>query len=105
MTARQPPFRGRHSGGLAPGITSANSATIEEHVSMNARRFDALTRIVSSDAHHASRRSVLRGLAALAAVGFAPGVARAFDGGEAPARPAVGGVACNSGADCAAGEI
>lgn len=72
---------------------------------MNARRFDALTRIISSDADRASRRSVLRGLAALAAVGFAPGVARAFDGGVAPAQPAVGGVACNSGADCAAGEI
>jgi hypothetical protein len=72
---------------------------------MNARRFDALTQAVSSDSHRASRRRVLRGLAALAAVGFAPGVARAFDGGVAPVTQAVGGVACTSGADCAAGEI
>ena len=72
---------------------------------MNARRFDALTKAVSSDANRASRRNVLRGLAALAAMGFAPGVARAFDGGVAPLQPPVGGVACTSGADCAAGEI
>jgi hypothetical protein len=32
-------------------------------------------------------------------------VTRAFDGGVAPVQPAVGGVACTSGADCAAGEI
>jgi hypothetical protein len=72
---------------------------------MNARRFDALTKAVSSDTHRASRRSVLRGLAAIAALGFAPGVTRAFDGGVAPVQPAVGGVACTGGADCAAGEI
>lgn len=72
---------------------------------MNARKFDALTKVVSSDAKGASRRSVLRGLAALGALGFAPGVARAFDGGVAPVQPAVGAVACTSGADCAAGEI
>jgi hypothetical protein len=72
---------------------------------MNARRFDALTRVVSLDAHRTSRRNVLRGLAALGALGFAPGVARAFDGGVGPVQPAVGAVACTSGADCAAGEI
>jgi hypothetical protein len=72
---------------------------------MNARRFDALTKAVSSDDHRASRRSVLRGLAAIAALGIAPGVTRAFDGGVAPVQPAVGGAACTSGADCAAGEI
>src|ERR687895_1304042 len=72
---------------------------------MNARRFDALTVAMTSGAHRASRRRVLRGLAMLAAMGVAPGVARAFDGGPVPAQPAVGGVACNSGADCAAGEI
>jgi hypothetical protein len=47
----------------------------------------------------------LRGLAMLAAMGVAPGVAHAFDGGPLPVQPAVGGVACNRGADCAAGEI
>ena len=72
---------------------------------MNARRFDALTVAMTSSAHRASRRRVLRGLAMLAAMGVAPGVARAFDGGPVPVQPAVGGVACNSGADCAAGEI
>ena len=72
---------------------------------MNARRFDALTVAMTSGAHRASRRRVLRGLAMLAAMGVAPGVARAFDGGPVPLQPAVGGVACNSGADCAAGEI
>jgi hypothetical protein len=72
---------------------------------MNARRFDALTRTAASGANRSSRRSVLRGLAALAAMGFAPGVARAFDGGAVPVQTAVGGVACTSGADCAVGEI
>lgn len=72
---------------------------------MNARRFDALTLAVTSDTRRASRRGVLRGLAALAALGLAPGAARAFDGGVAPVQTAVGGVACTSGADCAAGEI
>jgi hypothetical protein len=72
---------------------------------MNARRFDALTVAMTSGAHRASRRRVLRGLAMLAAIGVAPGVAKAFDGGPLPVQPAVGGVGCNSGADCAAGEI
>jgi hypothetical protein len=72
---------------------------------MNARRFDALTVAMTSGAHRASRRHVLRGLAMLAAMGVAPGVAQAFDGGPLPVQPAVGGAGCNSGADCAAGEI
>jgi hypothetical protein len=72
---------------------------------MNARRFDALAVAMTSGAHRASRRRVLRGLAVLAAMGVAPGVARAFDGGPLPVQPAVGGAGCNSGADCAAGEI
>ena len=72
---------------------------------MNARRFDALTVAMTSGAQRASRRRVLRGLAMLAAMGVTPGVARAFDGGPLPVQPAVGGVSCNSGADCAAGEI
>src|SRR5215212_6877578 len=72
---------------------------------MNARKFDALTVAMTSDAHRASRRRVLRGLAMLAALGVAPGVAQAFDGGPLPVQPAVGGAGCNSGADCAAGEI
>jgi hypothetical protein len=72
---------------------------------MNARKFDALTVAMTSDAHRASRRRVLRGLAMLAAMGVAPGVAQAFDGGQLPVQPAVGGNGCNSGADCAAGEI
>ena len=72
---------------------------------MNARRFDALTVAMASGTHRASRRRVLRGLAMLAAVGLTPGVAQAFDGGPVPVQPAVGGVACSSGADCAAGEI
>ena len=72
---------------------------------MNARRFDALTVAMTSGADHASRCRVLRGLAMLAAMGIAPGVAKAFDGGPVPVQPAVGGVACNSGRDCAGGEI
>jgi hypothetical protein len=72
---------------------------------MNARRFDALTVAMTSGTHRASRRRVLRGLAMLAAMGVAPGVAKAFDGGPVPVQPAVGGVGCNSGADCAAGEV
>ena len=72
---------------------------------MNARRFDALTVAMTSGAHRASRRRVLRGLAMLAAIGVAPGVTKAFDGGPVPVQPALGGVACSSGADCAAGEI
>src|SRR3954454_17698543 len=72
---------------------------------MNARRFDALTVAMTSTTRRASRRSVLRGLAMLAAVGVAPGVAQAFDGGPLPVQPAVGSNGCNSGADCAAGEI
>jgi hypothetical protein len=38
-------------------------------------------------------------------MGVAPGVAQAFDGGPLPVQPAVGGNGCNSGADCADGEI
>jgi hypothetical protein len=72
---------------------------------MNARRFDALTVAMTSSAHRANRRRVLRGLAMLAAMGVAPGVAQAFDGGQVPVQPAVGSTGCNSGADCAAGEI
>ena len=72
---------------------------------MNARRFDALTVAMTSGAQRASRRRVLRGLAMLAAMGIAPGVAKAFDGGPVPVQPAVGGVACDSGRDCAGGEI
>jgi hypothetical protein len=72
---------------------------------MNARRFDALTVAMTSGAHRASRRRVLRGLAMLAAMGVTPGIAQAFDGGSLPVQPAVGSVGCNSGADCAAGEI
>ncbi len=72
---------------------------------MNARRFDALTVAMTSGAQRVSRRRVLRGLAMLAAVGVAPGVAQAFDGGPVPVQPAVGSTGCNSGADCAAGEI
>ena len=72
---------------------------------MNARRFDALTVAMASGTHRASRRRVLRGMAVLTAMGFAPGVAQAFDGGVAPIQVPVGGVACTSGADCAAGEI
>jgi hypothetical protein len=72
---------------------------------MNARRFDALTVAMTSGAQRASRRRVLRGLAMLAAIGVAPGAARAFDGGPVPVQPAVGAAGCNSGADCAAGEV
>ena len=72
---------------------------------MNARRFDALTMVVTTGAPRASRRKVLRGLAALAVTGFAPGVAQAFDGGLTPVQAPAGSVPCTSGADCAAGEI
>ena len=72
---------------------------------MDARSFDALTVAITSGARGASRRRFLRGLAGLAVVGLTPGAARALDGGPIPAQPAVGSVACTSGADCAAGEI
>jgi len=72
---------------------------------MNARKFDALAMAVTNGAQRASRRKVLRGLAALAVTGLAPGVAQAFDGGLAPVQAPVGSVPCTSGADCAAGEI
>ena len=72
---------------------------------MDARRFDALTVAMTSGVRRANRRRFLRGIAALAAVSITPGVAQAFDGGLVPVQPAVGGVACNSGVDCAAGEI
>jgi hypothetical protein len=72
---------------------------------MDARSFDALTVAITSGGRGASRRRFLKGLAALAAVGLTPGTARALDGGPPPVQPAVGGVACTSGADCAAGEI
>nr|MBA3451216.1 hypothetical protein [Chloroflexia bacterium] len=72
---------------------------------MNARGFDALTIAMTSGARRANRRRVLQGLTAIAAVGFGPGAALAFDGGIAPVQPAVSGVGCASGADCAAGEI
>jgi hypothetical protein len=72
---------------------------------MNARRFDTLTVAMTKGARRANRRSVLRGMAALAALGVAPSAALAFDGGLAPGTAPVGSVACLSGADCAAGEI
>lgn len=72
---------------------------------MNARKFDALAMAVTNGAQRASRRKVLRGLAALAVTGLAPGVAQAFDGGLTPVQPPAGSVPCTSGADCAAGEI
>lgn len=72
---------------------------------MNARRFDAFAVAMSPGARRASRRHVLRGLAALAAVGLAPGVTLAFDGGVAPVVTPGSGLPCTSGADCAAGEI
>jgi hypothetical protein len=72
---------------------------------MNARKFDALAMAVTNGAQRASRRKMLRGLAALAVTGLAPGVAQAFDGGVAPVQPPAGSVLCTSGADCAAGEI
>ncbi|MCC7021670.1 MAG: SH3 domain-containing protein [Thermomicrobiales bacterium] len=73
---------------------------------MNARRFDSLTVAVTAGAQRASRRMVLRGLAAAAAAAVTPGVARAFDGGAlgpAPATTSRG--ACASGADCGPFEI
>jgi hypothetical protein len=78
---------------------------LREQESMNARRFDALAVAMTSGAQRTNRRRVLRGLAMLAAIGVAPGVARAFDGGPVPVQPAVGSTGCTSGADCAAGEV
>ena len=72
---------------------------------MNARKFDALAMAVTNGAQRASRRKVLRGLAALAVTGLAPGVAQAFDGGLTPVQVPAGSVPCTSGVDCAAGEI
>lgn len=73
---------------------------------MNARRFDALAVTLSSGRHKTSRRTVLRGMALVAAMGLTPGAARAFDGGDlAPTIPVASGLGCASGADCAAGEI
>jgi hypothetical protein len=82
------------------------TAQLREQESMNARRFDALTVAMTAGNRRTSRRTLLRGLAGLAAAGFAPGIARAFDGGPAPLVPAPrGAIACVSGADCRAGEI
>lgn len=73
---------------------------------MNARRFDSLTVAVTTGAQRASRRMVLRGLAALAAAAVTPGAARAFDGGAlGPAPATTGPGACASGADCGPFEI
>src|SRR3954463_5354169 len=72
---------------------------------MNARQFDALATAVTTSAQRASRRKMLRGLAALAVTGLAPGVAQAFDGGVTPVQPPAGSFLCRRGADCAAGEI
>lgn len=72
---------------------------------MNARRFDALIKTMSAGTR-ANRRTVLRGAAGLALASIAPRTTFAFDGGVAPAVTVpVGGVACVSGADCAAGQI
>ena len=73
---------------------------------MNARRFDALAVTMSSSRHRTSRRTVLRGMALVAAMGLTPRATRAFDGGGlAPTIPVASGLGCSSGADCAAGEI
>jgi hypothetical protein len=105
MTARQTRFVAVTAGNAAPLELAPGCTTLEEQESMNARRFDALTVAVSPGARRASRRHVLRGLAALAAVGLVPGVVEAFDGGVAPVLPPASGLPCLSGADCAAGEI
>ena len=71
---------------------------------MNARRFDALTVAMTSGAHRASRRRVLRGLAMLAAMGIAPALPRRSTvvrfrcSPPSAASPAIG-------RDCAGGEI
>ncbi len=72
---------------------------------MNARKFDALAKAITTGGARSSRRRVLRGMAILAAISVTPGAARAFDGGVTPVQAPVGGVQCLSGADCAAGEI
>lgn len=95
------------TGSRLVGELGANSpCMLREQLSMNARRFDALAVTLSSDRHMTSRRTVLRGMALVAAMGLTPGAARAFDGGElAPTIPVASGLGCTSGADCAAGEI
>lgn len=73
---------------------------------MNARRFDALAVAMTTGTARPNRRQVLRGLALLAVAGLTPGAAKAFDGGGlTPVQPVASGLACTSGADCAAGEI
>ena len=74
---------------------------------MNARRFDALAVATTQRVARASRRGLVGGLAALAVAALTPAnrVAQAFDGGLAPVQPPPSGLACASGADCAAGEI
>lgn len=71
---------------------------------MDARKFDAFAVATSGGPERANRRTVLRGLAALAALALAPLSARA-DGGAPPVPAPPGGFACTSGLDCAAGEI
>ncbi|MDP9364110.1 MAG: hypothetical protein M3Q10_07785, partial [Chloroflexota bacterium] len=72
---------------------------------MDARRFDALARALTTGA---SRRRLLQLLPGVAVGGLLPraGSVRALDGGDAVGCPTpTGGRACTGGADCAAGEI
>jgi hypothetical protein len=105
MTARQTRFAAVTADTAAPPEWRQRAPRSREQVSMNARRFDALTVAAMTSAPRASRRKLLRGLAVLAVAGFAPGAAKAFDGGVAPVQVPASGAGCTSGADCAAGEI
>ena len=72
---------------------------------MDARRFDALARALTTGA---SRRRLLQVLPGLAVGGLLPRAvaARAVDAGDAVGCPTpVGGRGCTGGADCAVGEI
>lgn len=71
---------------------------------MDARKFDAFAVATSSRSGRANRRTVLRGLAALAATALMPLSAKA-DGGVPAVSAPPSGLACTSGLDCAPGEI
>ena len=72
---------------------------------MNARRFDALTVAMTSGAHRASRRRVLRGLAMLAAMGLPLASPRRSTVVRFRCSPPSAASPAIVGADCAAGEI
>lgn len=72
---------------------------------MDPRRFDDLTRSLTSPQRAINRRRLLAGLPALAAILAAPSIGRAFDGGGFAITPAPGQITCIGAIDCPSGLI